>query len=133
MNGNALWQTLIGTIGPFNQRQVWRLRRRWARSARFGGLEQQFKNEFSFDPSTKAEEIEGSISQALILMNNPQINQKIKAQGQNLLARVLAANSEDDEAVRVVYLRTLARRPTDRELARCNEHIRIGRQPRGSL
>src|SRR5260370_34698337 len=90
----------------------------------FGGMETQFKNEFSFDPSTKADEIEGSISQALILMNNPQINAKIKAQGTNLLGRILAANPDNNEALRVVYLRTLARRPTDRELTRCNEHIK---------
>jgi hypothetical protein len=123
MNGNALWQTLVGSIGPFNQ------------GGKFGaavpkgpfgggGLEGQFKNEFSFDPSTKADEIEGSISQALILMNNPQINNKIKAQGTNLLARILTAYPDNNEALKVVYLRTLARRPTDRELARCNEHIK---------
>ena len=121
MNGNALWQTLTSTLGaigptggsfgpgPFG---------------RFGGLETQFKNAFSYDPSTKADEIEGSISQALILMNNPQINAKIRAQGTNLLARILASYSEDDEALRVVYLRALARRPTDREVTRLRDYIR---------
>jgi Protein of unknown function (DUF1549)/Protein of unknown function (DUF1553) len=123
MNGSALWQTLSGSIGPFNQGKFGAAAP-MGPFARFGGLETQFKNEFSFDPSTKAEEIEGSISQALILMNNPQINQKIKAQGQNLLGRILAANPDNNEALRVVYLRTLARRPTDRELTRCNEHIK---------
>ena len=82
------------------------------------------KDEFSFDPSTKADEVEGSIPQALLLMNNPQIHQKIRAQGTNLLARILASYKEDDEALRMVYLRTLARRPTDRELTRCRDHLR---------
>ena len=125
MNGNALWQTLNGAIGPFNQGKFGAAAPMGA-FGRFGGggLEQQFKNEFSFDPSTKAEEIEGSISQALILMNNPQINAKIKAQNQNMLGRILANYPDNNEAVKVVYLRTLARRPTDRELARCNEHIK---------
>jgi hypothetical protein len=89
-----------------------------------GGLEQQIKNEFAYDPSTKAEEIEGSISQALILMNNPQINAKIKAQGTNILARILKEHADDGDALRVVYLRTLARRPTDREVTRLREHIK---------
>ncbi len=124
MNGSALWQTLVSSIGPFNQGGKFGAAPPMGPFARFGGLEHQFKNEFSFDPSTKAEEIEGSISQALILMNNPQINNKIKAQGTNLLGRILAANSDNNEALRIVYLRTLARRPTDRELARCNEHIK---------
>jgi hypothetical protein len=57
-------------------------------------------------------------------MNNPAINQKIRATGSNLLARILASYSQDDEAIRMVYLRTLARRPTDRELARCRAHVR---------
>ena len=121
MNGNALWQTLTSTLGaigptggsfgpgPFG---------------RFGGLETQFKNAFSYDPSTKADEIEGSISQALMLMNNPQISAKIRAQGTNLLARILSSYTEDDEALRVVYLRALARRPTDREVTRLRDYIR---------
>ena len=72
---------------------------------------------FSYDPSTKAEEIEGSISQALILMNNPQINQKIRAQGTNLVARILKDNADDNDALRIVYLRSLGRRPTFYESA----------------
>ncbi len=124
MNGTAFWQTLNGTIGPFGGGFGG-----FAKGGGFGkgfggGLEFQVKQEFSYDPSTKAEEIEGSIAQTLILMNNLQINNKIKASGTNLLARVLANYSEDDEAVRMVYLRTLARRPTDREMTRLREHIR---------
>ena len=51
-------------------------------------------------------------------------HQKIKASTNNMLGKVLAAYSEDDKAVRAVYLRTLARRPTDREANRVREHIR---------
>jgi hypothetical protein len=89
-----------------------------------GGPAAQINAEFNYDPSTKVEEIEGSISQALILMNNPAINAKIKAQGQNMLGRILANNSDNTEAIRIVYLRTLARRPTDRENTRCLDHIK---------
>jgi hypothetical protein len=122
LNGNALWQSLVGTLGqigggpgkgfgggPF---------------ARFASLEFLFKQEFGYDPSTRAEEIEGSVSQALLLMNNPALQQKIQAKGANMLVGVLKTYSQDDEAIRAVYTRTLARRPTDRELARCREHIR---------
>jgi hypothetical protein len=60
-------------------------------------------------------------------MNNPLVNQKLQAKGTNLLARILTSYASDDEALRMVYLRTLARRPTDRELTRCKEHIaRVG-------
>ena len=92
--------------------------------ARLFGLEGVFKQEFAYDPSTKSDEVEGSISQALLLMNNPLMNQKLQARGATLLAGILATYNEDDEALRAVYLRSLARRPTDRELARCKTHIR---------
>jgi hypothetical protein len=125
MNGNAMWQSLIGTLGPIGPAGKGGAAPGMGPFGRFGGgLEQQIKNEFAYDPSTKAEEIEGSISQALILMNNPQINAKIKAQGTNILARILKEHADDGDALRVVYLRTLARRPTDREVTRLREHIK---------
>ena len=57
------------------------------------------------------------------MMNNFQINQKIKATNQNVLGKILSQYTENDEALRAVYLKTLARRPTDRELERCRKHI----------
>jgi hypothetical protein len=124
MNGNAMWQSLTETLGPIGFQGKFGAAPPMGPFGRFGGIEQQIKNEFAYDPSTKAEEIEGSISQALILMNNPQINAKIRAQGTNMLARILKDNAADDDALRVVYLRTLARRPADREMTRLREHIK---------
>ena len=50
------------------------------------------------------------------------------ALGQSL--RILAASPDDDEAVRRVYLQTLARKPTDRELQKCRAYIKkVGRRP----
>jgi hypothetical protein len=122
MNADSLWQSLNDTLGQVGQPRFGKGPPKGPFGG-FQGLEAQFKQEFAYDPSTKAEEIEGSISQALMLMNNAQINQKIKATGTNLLARILSSYSEDDEAVRMLYLRTLARRPTDREASRCRQHI----------
>jgi hypothetical protein len=128
LSGDALWNSLTGVLGnmqppgkggPF------------LKKGPFGGfakgIEGQFKQEFNFDPSTPSDEVEGTIPQALLLMNSPQINQKIRAVGTNLLARVLSAYPENDAAVRILYLRTLARRPTERELDRCREYLaRVG-------
>lgn len=123
LSANALWQSLVDTLGqmggPGPKGMAFA-----GPFARFGSLEFLFKQEFGYDPSTRPEEVEGSVSQALLLMNNPTINQKIRASGSNLLARILSSYSEDDEAIRMVYLRTLARRPNDRELARCRQHVR---------
>jgi hypothetical protein len=88
------------------------------------GLEGEFKRQFEFDPSLKADEIEGSIPQALLLMNNPQLNNKIRAQGDNLLGRILKSHPNDDEAIEALYLRTLARKPTSGEREKCAGYIK---------
>lgn len=121
LNANALWMSLVDTLGQLAGPQP---KGAFGPFARLAGLEAQFKQEFGYDPSSKAEEVEGSVSQALLMMNNPTIHQKIRASGKNLLARILSSYTEDDEALRMVYMRTLARRPTDRELQRCRTHIR---------
>jgi hypothetical protein len=122
LSANALWMSLVDVLGSMSQGPRGA---GFGPFARFAGLEALFKQEFGYDPSTRAEEVEGSVSQALLMMNNPTINQKIQAKGTNLLARILSSYTQDDEALRMVYLRALARRPTDRELARCREHLRV--------
>jgi hypothetical protein len=125
LRADALYQSLTGALGQMNPVGPGGLGRRPPGPfGRFLGFEFQFKQEFNFDPSSRPEEVEGSVPQALMMMNSPQINQKIRATGTNLLARILSSYSDNDEALRVVYLRALARRPTDRELERCREHIR---------
>jgi hypothetical protein len=82
-----------------------------------------FRQEFGFDPSLTADEVEGSIPQALILMNNAAINAKIKAERGSTLATILQANTDDDAALEAVYLRTLARKPTAAERDKCKKYI----------
>jgi hypothetical protein len=131
LSGDALWNSLTGVLGNFQP--AFGKGRAFAKKGPFGGfakgkgIEGQFKQEFNFDPSTPSDEVEGTIPQALLLMNSPQINQKIRAVGKNLLARVLSAYPENDDAIRILYMRTLARRPTERELTRCREYLaRVG-------
>lgn len=119
LNADALWQSLTNVLGQMGGAGFGPPRGfgGGAFGGR-GGLEAQFKTEFEFDPSAKPDEIEGTIPQALLLMNNPTINQRIKAEGTTLLGRILTAYPQDDEALRMLYLRTLARKPTDREKAK---------------
>jgi Protein of unknown function (DUF1549)/Protein of unknown function (DUF1553) len=121
LRADALWDALIGVLGQFGAPQL--ARPRLGPFANRGGLEGMFKQEFESDPSLKSDEVEGSITQALMLMNNPQIQQRIEARGKNLLARILQAYPDNDEALRMVYLRTLARKPTDSELDRCRSYL----------
>jgi hypothetical protein len=125
---NPLWDSLqhvlgrIGGLGGFGGGRPGA-----GGPARFGlggGLEGQFKNEFNFDPSLKPDDVEGSITQALILMNNPAVQDRVRATGDTFLSRVLTANTTDAEALEKVYLQALARKPAEREKTRCLDHIK---------
>ncbi|GIW81030.1 MAG: hypothetical protein KatS3mg105_2837 [Gemmatales bacterium] len=118
LSADALWNSLTGVLGrmgpSINTRYF----------GRRNGLEALFKQEFRYDPSTPPDEVEGSIPQALFLMNNPVINDKIRAVGTNLLARILKAYPNDDDALEMVYLRVLGRKPTAKERERCRAYLK---------
>lgn len=126
MSADALWQNLVGTLGPLGGGGFGGPKKGFGgpKGGFAGGLEGLFKREFQFDPSIKADEIEGTISQALILMNNPAIHQRIQAKGGTMLAKILETTEDNDDAIKAVYQRTLGRRPSERELDRCRAHLR---------
>src|SRR5262249_20768028 len=88
LRADALWDSLVGVLGNLGGPAPARPMGPNPLGLR-PGLEGLFKDEFSFDPSLKADEVEGSVSQALLLMNSPAINARIQARGTNLLARIL--------------------------------------------
>jgi hypothetical protein len=122
----ALWQSLVNVFGPLGPQPPPRaaLAGLFGRGGRALPLEISFLSEFRFDPSLKADEVEGSIPQALLLMNNPQLNRQMRAEGPTLLGRTLKSFPHDEAAVRSLYVKTLARRPTDRELAKALGYVR---------
>jgi hypothetical protein len=123
MSADVLWQNLVGTLGPLGGGAGPKGGFKGGPGGFRGGLEQNFKREFQFDPSIKTEDVEGTISQALLLMNNPVINQKIQAKNGTMLAKILESNANNDDAIKGVYQRTLGRRPSERELDRCRTHL----------
>ncbi len=57
-------------------------------------------------------------------MNSPQLNQFIKAGATNsLITRISRTVQKDDDVVRELYLATVSREPTAKELSICREHI----------
>jgi hypothetical protein len=121
----ALWQSLVNVFGPLGPSLGGRaaLAGLFGRGNRPMPLEVAFLSEFRFDPSLKADEVEGSIPQALLLMNNPQLHRQMQAKNGTVLARLLSTYPKDEEAVRALYFRTLARRPTDHELHKAVRYI----------
>ncbi|MFN6051769.1 MAG: DUF1553 domain-containing protein, partial [Planctomycetia bacterium] len=85
--------------------------------------EGQFRNQFKFDPSVKPDEVEGSVAQALWMMNNPQIEEKILARPGNFLGKLLKDFPDDVQALRILYSRVLSRLPLAGEEERCKSHL----------
>jgi hypothetical protein len=118
---DAVWNSLVNVIGdptPAFARLIPFAPRRGPIS-----LERQFLAEFDFDPSLKHDETESTIPQALLLMNNPQINGKLTATGSNLLAQLLKEHASDGDGVKALYRKVLGRAPSDREMTKAQSYI----------
>jgi hypothetical protein len=99
--------------------------------ARFaGGHRRQFNTAFGYDPSTRRDEIQSSIPQALNLMNSPTVTGALRGTGNTMLARKLAAISDDSALVQELYLRVLGREASQSELATCLQYrMQIASRP----
>lgn len=131
LSAEALWQSLANVLGPLGTP----MDRRFSFGqpppgapaflrGRGQSLEASVINEFRFDPSLKADEIEGSIPQALILMNNREIQRAVEARGNGMLAGILKKYLRDEDAIRALYSRALTRKPTDHELSKAVTYVR---------
>lgn len=94
-----------------------------------GSARGQFLAKFGYDPSNPRDEHASSIDQALALMNTPAIAQALSARGQGkptptLLARLLDEYEDDQTVIEELYLRCLAREPSDREIATCRDYVK---------
>jgi hypothetical protein len=123
---DALYDALTKALGPLQEAGGFGGRGGFG-GGPFGrgqlGLRGSIKSLFDFDPSAKPEDVEGSVPQALLMMNNETLNRQIKATGNTVLAKVLKDFSKDGDAVDQVYLRALSRSPTVNEKKVCLEHV----------
>lgn len=95
-----------------------------------GSLARQLKSTFDQNPSVPHRDLEGSIQQALILMNNGGIyNGVLKKKPYQELSK----QKDVDAIVEKVFLDVLARRPDDEELERYREHFRTVKDRREAL
>ena len=80
---------------------------------------------FGFDPSTRRDEVAGSIPQALAMMNSQQIAAGLEGERRGTMLGKLLTEEKNDEAVVVeLYLRTLSREPTRKEVATSLLHVK---------
>ena len=90
---------------------------------RHTGLRHMIYQAFKVDPSLPVEEVQGTIPQALLMMNSVLVNTCVAASGKTYLAEALTKGLKDEEIVANLYERTLARKPKAEELAVCKKYL----------
>ncbi len=84
-----------------------------------------FNAVFGYDPSVRRDEVAGSIPQALILMNSPQLARAMDGKRPETSLGALLSSTKDDEAIATeLYLRCLTREPKPSELKTCLDHVK---------
>jgi hypothetical protein len=125
MRADQLFNALTTALGIENVMQGGRNRGQGGAYRGLGGPRAIFSFAFGYDPSEPREEVVGSIPQALVMMNSPVLNREIDSRRPNTaLARLLAAEPDDESVVVELYLRCLARQPQPAELETCLDHVR---------
>lgn len=81
---------------------------------------------FDVDEVEDARDFEGSVTQALTLLNGSVVGYGTRSIPGTALAEILAAPGDDASKVDALYLRVLARRPTDAERARALAFVQEG-------
>jgi hypothetical protein len=124
MRGEELWDSLTVAVGPFAEKTpLPEGLRQVLERIREPDFFTVFKRLFDYDPTAGANEVEPSVPQALMLLNNTAINAQISTTGNTILARIAEQCPNNDEACSQVYLQVLSRRPTERELAMCRDYM----------
>jgi hypothetical protein len=95
--------------------------------ARHTGLRNMIYQTFKVDPSLPFDEVQGTIPQALLMMNSVLVNSYTAATGKTYLAWALSRGMSDDAILNALYERTLARKPKAREVEICKRYLqRVG-------
>jgi Protein of unknown function (DUF1549)/Protein of unknown function (DUF1553) len=116
MEAEQLYESLLvatAAADTVSEDQRAQIKQRWL---------QQFNTAFGTDDNGEATSFNGSIPQALTMMNSPLVRRATGNQPGSMLARIATNSGLDNaEKIRYLYLAALARRPTQPELAISNE------------
>ena len=120
LRADQLFNALVGFLS-FDQTQIVRRLDQMGRR----GPRTVFSAVFGYDPSEPREELNGSVPQALVLMNGRMIERLISGRGRfGGLPRLLRRFPTTKKWSIELYLRALTRPPSRRELATVMSHLR---------
>src|SRR6185436_3270372 len=89
---------------------------------------------FGFDPSAEQSNVARTMQQAMLLMNNKQIQAQVNADPSSgtMLAKLLAEEKNNEAAIARLYQQVLARKPTSQEVALAQVHLKtVGERKAG--
>jgi hypothetical protein len=80
---------------------------------------------FAFDPSARALDVSRTLQQAMLMMNQDQLQKQVDARADSgtVLSKLLAAEPDNRRAVERLFLLLFARQPSEKEAAVALEHI----------
>jgi hypothetical protein len=90
-------------------------------------IARQFTFLFDVDEEFEQKDFEGTIPQALMLLNGGLVNRSVTPIPGTALADVLDIPGADSQKVEALYLRTLSRKPTATELAKWTTFVNAPR------
>jgi hypothetical protein len=81
---------------------------------------------FGFDPSAEQANVARTMQQAMLLMNNKQVQAQINADPNSgtMLSKLLATEPNNEAAITKLYQQVLARRPTTQEISLGQDHLK---------
>lgn len=81
---------------------------------------------FGFDPSAEQANVARTMQQAMLLMNNRQVQAQVNADPQSgtMLAKLLSEEKDDEAAIAKLYQQVLARKASTAEVALAQAHLK---------
>jgi len=115
MDPVQLSNSLLWTSGYFEQGKMKEKSQEELAKIRYRIL-QLFVYTFEDDEMNEAEDFSGTITQALLMMNSDVTEKITEKKPGNFIAQLMKSTAEPEERVELIYLNTLGRYPTEKEL-----------------
>jgi len=87
------------------------------------GLLTQFRSNFGDDEGNEIVDFAGTIPSALLMMNSPVVGTATSSQRFGALGELLTKHATPEARIKAIYLSTLTRNPSDKEMTRWKAHV----------
>jgi len=93
-------------------------------------IQQQFVMQWETEDNDEADLFDGTVPQALMMMNSPLIRTALNSDDATYIGRIVRSEGSEAEKIEAVAMAALSRRPTPREIAAVRQIARSGERHR---